>query len=110
MNDWFRGVDGAFDAALAGVRACKAKGVKVGLRFTITEDNADMLPAMIDLCDAEGVDKFYLSHLVYAGRGNKNRGEDTERARTRKAMDPADRPRLGRGGRGSAAGDRDRQQ
>jgi heme d1 biosynthesis radical SAM protein NirJ len=86
MNDWFRGVDGAFDAALAGVRACKAKGVKVGLRFTITEDNADMLPAMIDLCDAEGVDKFYLSHLVYAGRGNKNRGEDTERARTRKAM------------------------
>ncbi|MBL9072854.1 heme d1 biosynthesis radical SAM protein NirJ [Tabrizicola sp.] len=87
MNDWFRGVDGAFDAALAGVRACKAKGVKVGLRFTITEDNADMLPAMIDLCDAEGVDKFYLSHLVYAGRGNKNRGEDTERARTRKAMD-----------------------
>ena len=87
MNDWFRGVDGAFDAALAGVRACKAKGVKVGLRFTITEDNADMLPAMIDLCDREGVDKFYLSHLVYAGRGNKNRGEDTERARTRRAMD-----------------------
>ncbi len=87
MNDWFRGVDGAFDAALAGVRACKVKGVKVGLRFTITEDNADMLPAMIDLCDAEGVDKFYLSHLVYAGRGNKNRGEDTERARTRKAME-----------------------
>lgn len=87
MNDWFRGVDGAFDAALAGVRACKAKGVKVGLRFTITEDNAEMLPAMIDLCDAEGVDKFYLSHLVYAGRGNKNRGEDTARARTRKAMD-----------------------
>lgn len=86
MNDWFRGVDGAFDAALAGVRACKAKGVKVGLRFTITEDNADMLPAMIDLCDAEGVDKFYLSHLVYAGRGNKNRGEDTANARTRKAM------------------------
>ena len=87
MNDWFRGVDGAFDAALAGVRACKARGVKVGLRYTITEDNAHMLPAMLDLCDAEGVDKFYLSHLVYAGRGDKNRGEDTERARTRAAMD-----------------------
>lgn len=87
MNDWFRGVDGAFDAALAGVRACKAKGVKVGLRYTITADNAHMLPAMMDLCDREGVDKFYLSHLVYAGRGDKNRGEDTERARTRAAMD-----------------------
>jgi radical SAM protein with 4Fe4S-binding SPASM domain len=80
-------VDGAFEAALAGVRACKARGVKVGLRFTITEDNADMLPAMLDLCEAEGVDKFYLSHLVYAGRGDKNRGEDTAHARTRRAMD-----------------------
>jgi heme d1 biosynthesis radical SAM protein NirJ len=87
MNDWFRGVDGAFDAALAGVRACKARGVKVGLRFTITEDNAHMLGAMMDLCDAEGVDKFYLSHLVYAGRGDKHRGEDTARTRTRHAMD-----------------------
>ena len=87
MNDWFRGVDGAFADALAGVRACKARGVKVGLRFTITEDNAAMLPAMLDLCDAEGVDKFYLSHLVYAGRGDKHRGDDTEHARTRSAMD-----------------------
>ncbi|THD85508.1 heme d1 biosynthesis radical SAM protein NirJ [Aliigemmobacter aestuarii] len=87
MNDWFRGVEGAFDDALSGVRACKARGVKVGLRFTITEDNAEMLPAMLDLCDSEGVDKFYLSHLVYAGRGDKHRGEDTAHARTRHAMD-----------------------
>lgn len=87
VNDWFRGIDGAFDDALAGVRACKAKGVKVGLRFTITEDNAHTLSDMLDLCEAEGVDKFYLSHLVYAGRGDKNRGEDTAHARTRAAMD-----------------------
>ena len=85
-NDWFRGVPGAFADALAGVRACKALGVKVGLRFTITEDNAAQLPDMLDLCDAEGVDKFYLSHLVYAGRGDKHRGEDTEHIRTRSAM------------------------
>lgn len=87
VNDWFRGVEGAFDDALAGVRACKARGVKVGLRFTITRDNAHHLPAMLDLCEAEGVDKFYLSHLVYAGRGDKHRGEDQEHAHTRHAMD-----------------------
>ncbi|MCB1440435.1 MAG: heme d1 biosynthesis radical SAM protein NirJ [Nitratireductor sp.] len=87
VNDWFRGVEGAFKDALRGVRECKALGVKVGLRFTITEDNQHTLPAMLDLCENEGVDKFYLSHLVYAGRGDKNRGEDTERARTRNAMD-----------------------
>jgi heme d1 biosynthesis radical SAM protein NirJ len=86
MNDWFRGVPGAYDQALAGVRACKARGVKVGLRFTITEDNARLLPAMLDLCDSEGVDKFYLSHLVYAGRGDKHRGEDLRHDPSRRAM------------------------
>ena len=86
-NDWFRGLDGAFEAALEGVRQLLARKVKVGLRFTITEDNAEQLPAMMDLCDREGVDKFYLSHLVYAGRGDKHRGEDTEHARTKAAMD-----------------------
>ncbi|MCB1334885.1 MAG: heme d1 biosynthesis radical SAM protein NirJ [Roseivivax sp.] len=87
QNDWFRGKDGAFDEALAGVRACKARGIKVGLRFTITDGNAHMLGDMLDLCNSEGVDKFYLSHLVYAGRGDKNRGDDTQHMRTRRAMD-----------------------
>ncbi|MFZ1725237.1 MAG: heme d1 biosynthesis radical SAM protein NirJ [Albidovulum sp.] len=86
-NDWFRGVDGAFADALRGVRECKARGIKVGLRFTITNDNAKHLPDLIKLCDDEGVDKFYLSHLVYAGRGDKNRGEDAAHIPTRAAMD-----------------------
>jgi len=87
MNDWFRGRIGAFEQALAGVRACKARGIKVGLRFTITDDNAHQLPDLLDLCDAEGVDKFYLSHLVYAGRGDKHRGSDATHERSRRAMD-----------------------
>ena len=69
-NDWFRGVDGAFADALRGVRECKKRGIKVGLRFTLTRDNAAQLPDLLQLCDDEGVDKFYLSHLVYAGRGD----------------------------------------
>ena len=87
MNDWFRGQKGAFDQALAGVRACTTRGIKVGLRFTLTRDNADQLPELIDLAEAEGIDKFYLSHLVYAGRGDKHRGEDADWARSRTAMD-----------------------
>jgi heme d1 biosynthesis radical SAM protein NirJ len=86
-NDWFRGKQGAFDQAVAGVRACKERGVKVGVRFTITTDNAHQLPELLALCDHEGVDKFYLSHLVYAGRGDKHRGEDAEWHHTRQAMD-----------------------
>ncbi|MCB1364018.1 MAG: heme d1 biosynthesis radical SAM protein NirJ [Rhodobacteraceae bacterium] len=86
-NDWFRGVEGAFADALRGVRALKARGVKVGLRFTLTEGNHRHLPDLLKLCDDEGVDKFYLSHLVYAGRGDKNRGEDAAHLRTRRALD-----------------------
>lgn len=87
VNDWFRGVEGAYADALAGVRACLARGVKVGLRYTITAENAHDLPAMLDLCEGEGVDKFYLSHLVYAGRGDKHRYEDADHGHTRRAMD-----------------------
>ncbi|MDU8927193.1 heme d1 biosynthesis radical SAM protein NirJ [Alisedimentitalea sp. MJ-SS2] len=86
-NDWFRGVDGAYNNALRGVRELKKRGVKVGLRFCLTEGTKHHLPDLLKLCDDEGIDKFYLSHLVYAGRGDKNRGEDAEHARTRHAMD-----------------------
>lgn len=85
-NDWFRGQSGAFDTALAGVRACMKCGVKVGIRFTITEDNARQLNDILSLVEDEGVEKFYLSHLVYAGRGNKHRGDDTDWTMTRAAI------------------------
>jgi len=86
-NDWFRGQDGAFQSALAGVRACRERDIKVGLRFTMTNDNAGQLPDLLSLAESEGVEKFYLSHLVYAGRGNKHRADDVAWSVTRKAMD-----------------------
>ena len=57
------------------MRLCHERGIKVGLRFTMTERNVESLPAMLDLVDAEGIDKFF-SHLVYAGRGNRYREDD----------------------------------
>ncbi|MDP6708512.1 MAG: heme d1 biosynthesis radical SAM protein NirJ [Alphaproteobacteria bacterium] len=86
-HDRFRRLDGAFDAALGGVRRCREAGIKVGLRFTMTLDNAHELPDLIALAEREGVDKFYLSHLNYAGRGNKNRADDAHFETTRRAMD-----------------------
>jgi heme d1 biosynthesis radical SAM protein NirJ len=87
VHDRFRGMEGAFEASLAAVRRLKARAVKVGLRFTMTMDNARNLEPLLDLAVAEDVDKIYLSHLVYAGRGNKNRGDDAHWDVTRRAMD-----------------------
>lgn len=86
-HDAFRRREGGFDEALAGIRLCLDNDIKVGMRFTATMDNAHELPAMLDLAEAEQIDKFYLSHLVYAGRGNKNRGDDARRDMTRQVMD-----------------------
>jgi heme d1 biosynthesis radical SAM protein NirJ len=86
-HDHFRRRDGAFGKALNGLRLCRDRQLKTGMRFTMTMDNAAEFPRLLDLMDAEGIDKFYLSHLVYAGRGNKNRGDDAERDFTRAMMD-----------------------
>jgi len=86
-HDRFRRLDGSFDLALGGVRLCRQADIKVGLRFTLTEDNAEELPDLLRLMDEENLDKFYLSHLNYAGRGNRNRGSDARHTVTRRAMD-----------------------
>ena len=86
-HDRFRRKDGAYDAALQALRLLQARGVKVGVRFTMTDDNAGELPALLDCVEREGFSKFYLSHLVYAGRGNKNRGDDARWQTTRAAME-----------------------
>jgi len=86
-HDLFRRKAGAFDASMAGIRLCRERDIKVGLRFTMTEDNANQLPDMLQLMQDEDVNKFYLSHLNYAGRGNRNRDSDVQHAITRQAMD-----------------------
>ncbi len=87
VNDAFRGKKGAYDDALAGIRLARDCGIKVGMRFTATIDNIHQLPEMLELMESENIDKFYLSHLSYAGRGNKNRQDDAELAATRTMMD-----------------------
>ncbi|TAN70722.1 MAG: heme d1 biosynthesis radical SAM protein NirJ [Methylobacter sp.] len=86
-HDQFRRVQGSFDQALHGIHLCLEKGIKVGLRFTLTQDNAQDFPALLQLMDDHNIDKFYLSHLNYGGRGNKNRKDDAHFAMTRDAMD-----------------------
>ncbi len=86
-HDMFRRKIGAFDEALHALRLCRDRGIKTGMRFTLTQDNAHELPELLALMDAEGIDKFYLSHLNYAGRGNRNRKDDAHHRMTRDAMD-----------------------
>ncbi len=85
-HDKFRRLEGAFDKSLAAVRLLEDRGVKVGLRFTMTALNAHDFPALLDLMRQERVQKFYFSHLNYAGRGNIHREKDAQVTATKQAM------------------------
>ena len=87
IHDRFRRKQGAFDDSINGIRLCHEAGIKIGLRFTLTQDNATELPDLLQLMRDEDIDKFYLSHLNYAGRGNRNRASDLHHQMTRSAMD-----------------------
>lgn len=86
-HDKFRRMDGAFEKSMKAIKMCRDIGAKVGMRFTMTQDNEDELPQMLDLMESEDINKFYFSHLNYAGRGNKNRRDDARFQATRRAMD-----------------------
>lgn len=85
-HDKFRQKIGSFDASMRGIHLCSEHGIKAGVRFTLTQDNVQDFPAMLQLIEAHDIDKFYLSHLNYGGRGNKNRKDDAVFSMTRDVM------------------------
>lgn len=86
-NDHFRGISGAFQRALEGLRNCQAAGIKVGLRFTMNRRNAGDIAGIFDLIDQENIPRVCFYHLVYAGRGSDLINEDLSHQETREAVD-----------------------
>jgi len=85
-HNTFRRSDGAYDGALTGIRNCKAVGLKVGLRFTLTRANQDELPAVFDLLEREKLPRICVYHLAYAGRGVGLSDEDQDHAQMRETL------------------------
>ena len=87
INDRFRGRQGAYQAALEGIRSCIKQGLRVSLRFTITRFNYQEIPAMFSLAEQEGIDRICIYHLAYAGRGSTLVNDDIDHAQTRQVID-----------------------
>lgn len=87
LNDKMRGSRGAFDAALGGIRAARAAGMRTGIRFTVHAGNRAHLGAIFELAEAEGVNRLCVYHLAYAGRGGRMRRHDLSPAQTREAVE-----------------------
>jgi len=86
-NDRFRGLRGAYDAALQGIRSCVVLGQKVSLRFTITRSNYRDIPAIFELIEQEKIDRACFYHLAYVGRAGRMQVDDVTPEETRAIVD-----------------------
>ncbi len=68
-HDEFRGIKGAFERAIEGIRACNEVGVKAGVRLTVNKYNYRDLPEVLRIVEEERIPRFCMYHLVYSGRG-----------------------------------------
>lgn len=86
-HDRFRGMRGAFNRTVEGIRICQAAGLKVGLRHTITADTVADIPSIFDLMVAESIPRVCFYHLVPTGRGAGIRSHDLSHAEARRTVD-----------------------
>jgi heme b synthase len=68
-HDAFRGVEGAFEATLRGIAQARRAGLPFQINTTVTRENVDDLPALLDLAMKLGAKTFDLFFLVPTGRG-----------------------------------------
>ncbi|MBE0534727.1 MAG: radical SAM protein [Phycisphaerae bacterium] len=87
INDRFRGVGGAFEKAVAGIRNCQDAGVRIGLRLTLTKRNVEDLAALFDFFEANNIERACFYHLVPSGRGGDISNEDLTHSQSRQAIE-----------------------
>ncbi|MBZ5719183.1 MAG: radical SAM protein [Acidobacteriia bacterium] len=68
-HDSFRGIPGAFDAAVYGLRNLKSLGMSVQINMTIARHNARQLPQVLELAKSLGADALHTFLLVPVGCG-----------------------------------------
>ena len=87
FNDEYRGLTGGTDAAFRGLCCARQAGMRTGLRMTLTRRNLEQVLAMADVTRSAGADRFYVSHLLYSGRGFQVARDDLSRAEARAALE-----------------------
>jgi len=85
-HDRMRGRTGAFRDTMRGIRNCRDAGIRVGVRFTVTQDNLDEIDSVFRVVEDEGIGRLCLNHLVYSGRGSYLSGIDLEPPQKRALM------------------------
>ncbi len=86
-HDKFRGLDGAFNRSLEAIKLIQNSGGTAGIRFTITEETKNSFYDIFNLAEDINVNKIYISHLVYSGRGFDNLKIDISKSERREFVE-----------------------
>lgn len=87
VHDEFRGLKGAYQKSLAAIALIQKHGGNAGIRFTITNETKESFYSIFELAEKIGVNKIYISHLVYSGRGLENLKIDISKEERRKFVE-----------------------
>jgi radical SAM protein with 4Fe4S-binding SPASM domain len=75
-HDGFRGVPGAFEKAIAGLKNCVEADLCVCIATTATKSNIDEMPQILELAEELGAERFTYFNFIPTGRGKELYGQD----------------------------------
>jgi radical SAM protein with 4Fe4S-binding SPASM domain len=86
-HDNFRGVKGAFKKSIEGIKNCIDVGLDVGVATTITKQNMNEVPKLVDMLEGIGVKRFIAFNFIPVGRGKDIVKMDLEPEERRKILE-----------------------
>ena len=75
-HDAFRGVSGAFDKAVSGLKNAVAEDLCACIATTATKNNFDEMPDIITLAEDIGAERFTYFNFIPTGRGKEHFDQD----------------------------------
>jgi radical SAM protein with 4Fe4S-binding SPASM domain len=75
-HDVIRGIDGAFERSVAGIRNCVENGIYTCIATTVTQDNYDQVPEIYRLAQDLGVALLICFNFIPTGRGEEMADKD----------------------------------
>jgi len=85
-HDAVRGIPGAFDRTIAGIRNCVAEGFYTCMATTVTRTNYDQVPDIYDLASELGVNRLMSFNFIPTGRGVEMASQDISPEQRRDLM------------------------
>lgn len=87
VHDHFRGQKGSYDKSINAIKIIQSLGGNAGIRFTLTKETENSFYDIFKLSEDLNINKIYISHLVYSGRGEENLNIDISKEKRKEYVE-----------------------